>query len=148
MHSKMTSGLGALLVGGLLATAAPAQVQDLCELRGEIGVSKKWGSGWLDLAEPSAFSKGDRIWLEIAGAANAIKVRLLPVGADPSTTTGMIPGTYFVPDDQVIRLQMPVDRLDTVQISVHGGPSPWGKFPLGEENGPAVLAGAYVECRN
>ncbi|RLB91598.1 MAG: hypothetical protein DRH50_10840 [Deltaproteobacteria bacterium] len=108
-------------------------------LAGETGSSSRWGSGWLDLATPTNFAKGDRLRLQIGGTANKILVRLLAKGISPETSAGMLGGAITVPENRVVEVALDTDRKGIIQISVHGGPNPWGKFPLGGDNGPATI---------
>jgi len=111
-------------------------------LAGPTGSSSKWGSGWLDLAPPVDFAKGDRLRLLIGGTADRIIVRLLPKGISPDTSTGVLGGAIAVSKSRIAEVIIPGDRKQIVQISVHGGPNPWGRFPLGGANGPATLESA------
>jgi|GEM_PF-2716847 len=108
-------------------------------LQGKIGMSPKWGSGWIDLARVTDFRQGDRIKLTIGGSAEKIGVRLLPRGASPDTPTGLEACPVDVPADGLVTIVLKQDHQNIVQMSVHGGPNPWGICPLGEENGPATL---------
>lgn len=111
-------------------------------LSGATGSSSEWGSGWLVLAPPVDFAKGEHLKLFIGGSADRILVRLLPKGASPDTSVGIIPGVVNVPKSRIVEVTLPEDRKQIVQISVHGGPNPWGKFPLGGGNGPATIESA------
>lgn len=111
---------------------------------GETGASSRWGSGWLDLNQPTNFDSGTRLRLSIGGTANRIKVRLLSRGQSPDTTAGMLPGIVSIPDSRVIEVEVSSARSHVIQISVHGGPNPWGKYPLGGDNGPATLESAEI----
>lgn len=143
MRSKRGKRLGTIL-GSLvmlshlvLSGAVGAET-----LAGAIGSSSQWGSGWLDLAPPVDFTKGDRLKLLIGGTANKILVRLLPKGASPDTSAGIVGGAIDVPKSRIVEVTLPQDRKQVIQISVHGGPNPWGKFPLGGGNGPATIESA------
>lgn len=111
-------------------------------LAGATGSSSQWGSGWLDFAPPVDFAKGERLKLLIGGSADKILVRLLPKGAPPDTTTGLIGEAINVSKSRIVEITLPEDRKQVVQISVHGGPNPWGRFPLGGGNGPATIESA------
>lgn len=106
---------------------------------GEIGSSPRWKNGWLDLTTPTDFLAGDVLKLRVAGTANRILVRLLPQGTSPESSTGIVAGPIDVPDNKIVKVALDADRKNIVQISVHGGSNPWGKFPLGEDNGPACV---------
>jgi len=111
-------------------------------IAGATDSSPKWGSGWLDIAPPIDFTKGEHLKLVIGGGADKILVRLLPKGALPDTSVGLIGGVINVPKSRIVEITLPEDRKQVVQISVHGGPNPWGKFPLGGGNGPATIESA------
>jgi len=109
-------------------------------LRGRIGVSTRWASSWIELASPVDFQRGDRLRLTLAGNATRILIRVLPAGADPNQPVGIIAGTPFkVPQNKIVELTLTDEYRAVIQISVHGGPNPWGTFPLGRENGPVTL---------
>jgi len=122
----------------LIPLALPGAVRAE-NLAGATGSSSQWGSGWLDLAPPVDFAKEERLKLLIGGSADKILVRLLPKGASPDTSVGIIGGAINVPKSRIVEVTLPEDRKQVVQISVHGGPNPWGKFPLGGGNGPATI---------
>jgi hypothetical protein len=116
-------------------------------LAGEIGSSSRWGSGWIDLATTTDFAKGDRLRLKIGGTAAKILVRLLPKGVSPDSPQGIISGVITVPENRIIEVVLATDRKGIVQISVHGGPNPWGRYPLGGGNGPATIEAAeLIRC--
>jgi hypothetical protein len=130
---------GSLLI--LLALISPSAVSAQ-SLSGNIGSSPQWGSGWLDLASPMNFAKGDRLKLTIGGTANKIIVRLLPAAADASASVGVVGGPITVPASRIVEIVLPEDRKQVIQISVHAGPNPWGEYPLGGGNGPATIKAA------
>jgi len=111
-------------------------------LSGPVGQSAQSNSGWIDLAPPVDFEKGDRLRLLIGRSANRILVRLLPDGSFPESSVGILGGPIDVPKTRVVEVILPNERKRTIQISVHGGPNPWGKFWLGGGNGPATLESA------
>jgi len=113
-------------------------------LIGETGSSSRWGSGWLDLATNTDFTKGDRLRLTIGGTALRILLRLLPRGQSPDESVGIVGGPIAVPESRIVEISLNTDRRGIIQISVHGGPNPWGKFPLGGGNGPATLEAAEL----
>lgn len=108
-------------------------------LAGETGSSPKWGSGWIDLATAMDFAAGDKLRIRIGGTAKKVLVRLLPEGSFPDSTDGIVGGAFIVPGNRVVEVVLDKDRKGIIQISVHGGPNPWGKFPLGGGNGPATI---------
>src|SRR6516225_4738429 len=134
-RKDLSVGLSCLLIL-CLAICAVGSAQTLS---GTTGSSSEFGSGWLKLASPVNFSKGERLKLSIGGTANKIIVRLLPQGASPDTPVGVITGVFTVPASRIVEVSIPEDRKQVVQISVHGGPNPWNQFPLGPGNGPATI---------
>jgi hypothetical protein len=114
-------------------------------LAGEIGSSSSWGSGWLDLATVTDFKTGDILRLHIGGTAGKVLVRLLPEGKFPDSSVGIVAGgAITVPENRIVEVVLNNDRKGIIQISVHGGSNPWGKFTLGSVNGPATLESATL----
>lgn len=111
-------------------------------LTGTPGSSAQWGSGWIDLAPPVDFSKGDRLRLVVGGSAGKILVRLLHKGQSPDSSVGVLTGPIDVPKTRIVEVPLREPRAQIIQISVHGGSNPWGKFPLGGGNGPATIESA------
>jgi hypothetical protein len=109
-------------------------------LQGQIGASPKWGSGWLDLAKTRDFSEGDRLRIQVGGAAKKVLVRVLRKGAEANTSEGVMGGIIEVPADRVIEVPIAATCKDVIQVSVHGGPRPWDQYDLGADNGAATLS--------
>ncbi|HXM24117.1 MAG TPA: hypothetical protein VN948_22875 [Terriglobales bacterium] len=143
MYSKSDKKLWTIFISLaiLFLIALPSTVRAQT-LAGVTGSSSQWGAGWLDLAPPIDFAKGEHLKLFIGGSADKILVRLLPKGASPDTSAGIIPGVVNVPKSRIVEVTIPENRKQVAQISVHGGPNPWGKFPLGGGNGPATIESA------
>jgi len=120
---------------------APLSIRAQTAVACQPGISLQWSSGWCDFGTAVAFKKGERLRLAVGGSAKKIIVRLLPKEADPNTTIGVIPTPFTVPANRFLVLTVPYDAPATVQISVHGGQSPWGQYPLGAGNGPATISG-------
>ncbi len=111
-------------------------------LQGSLGASPEWGSGWIDFSAPIDFKKGDKIKLTLGGSAKRVMIRLLPKGSAPDQAIGIIEGKPFdVPESRIVTITLREDHKNVTQISVHGGPNPWGLFRLGG-NGPATLLSA------
>lgn len=142
MYSKSDKRLCTIFISlailFLLALPSAVSAQTLA---GATGSSSQWGSGWLVLAPPVDFARGEHLKLLIGGSADKILVRLLPRGASPDASVGVI-GVVNVPKSRIVEVILPEDRKQVIQISVHGGPNPWGKFPLGGGNGPATIESA------
>lgn len=111
-------------------------------LDGAIGSSSRWSVGWLDLEKITDFKKGDRLKITVGGTAKKILLRFLPKGADPNDPIGIDGGPRQVPNSRVIEVVVESDHKNIRQISVHGGPNPWGDFPLGQDNGAATIINA------
>lgn len=123
----------------LLADAARAPIAARL-LSGEKRYFTKWYSGSLDLDSPRDFKAGEKLRLSIGGNASKIKIRFLPKGIFlPDSTAGLLKDVFAVPKSRLIEVEFSKDRSQIVHISVHGGPNPWGKYPLGNYNGPATL---------
>jgi hypothetical protein len=105
------------------------------------GASPQWGSGWCDFSTPVNFKKGERLRLAVGGSAKKVIVRLLQKGGDATTPNGVIPTAFPVPESRFLEITVPSDLRSIVQISVHGGPSPWNQYPLGAQNGLATITG-------
>lgn len=120
-----------------------ARPWNLEHLSGAFGHSLVWGAGWIDLSPPATFRKGDTLRLALGGTATRIFVRFLPAGARPDTRVGIEGGIIEVPDSRILEMELSDDHENVTQISVHGGPDPFG-IALGEGNGPATLMAAEV----
>lgn len=122
---------GMVITGPLMGHSEP--------LPGSIGQSTQWQSGWIDLSTMTDFKAGETLALSIGGTAKNIIVRLLSKGVAPDTPSGVDGGVVAVPEDRIVKIKLKEDHKNVIQISVHGGPNPWGLFPLGGGNGPATL---------
>ncbi|NQT21090.1 MAG: hypothetical protein HQ592_15385 [Planctomycetes bacterium] len=143
--SKKQEGAGE--TGGVKKTGSKEKVETAPEaeaklepklLAGELGSSSRWCSGWLDLATTTDFAKSDLLRLRIGGTATKILVRLLPKGISADRPHGIIGGAITVADNRIVEVVFDTDRKGIVQISIHGGPNPWGRYPLGASNGCLV----------
>lgn len=134
--------LAAFVFSLVVAVAIPHSVESADPaskpVTGRTGVSSRWGSGWLDLDTAMDFLKGDRLRLTLGGTAAKIFVRLLPRGESPDESVWIIGGAITVPQSRIVEVTLPADRKQIIQISVHGGPSPWNRG-LGGGNGPATV---------
>ena len=121
------------VVAALSASAHAAET-----MPGTVGASTQYGSGWIDFWQPVDFSRGERLRLVIGGTATKVLVRMLSKGQSREGSEGLLGGVIDVPKTRVVELSLGENRGQVVQISVHGGPNPWGKFPM-PGNGPATL---------
>lgn len=108
-------------------------------LQGSIGVSSEYMCGWLDLASVTDFYRGETLKLRIGGSAKRILLRLLPQNIDPNSRSGIVGGPLVVPEGGQVVVMLEENHSSVKQISVHGGPNPFGLYPLGGGNGPATL---------
>lgn len=108
-------------------------------LAGPIDSSSRWGSGWMDLAPPVDFQKGEKLKVQVGGTAKKVLVRLLPASASADSEAGVLGGAMDVPETRMLEVPLAQPHKQIKQISVHGGPNPWGKFPLGGGNGSATI---------
>jgi hypothetical protein len=108
-------------------------------LAGATDASPRWGSGWLDLSAPTDLKKGERLRIVVGGTATLVLVRLLRKVDDSNGTGGLVSGAVPVPENRTVEITLPSDLAGVIQVSVHGGPNPWGRFRLGVGNGPASL---------
>jgi len=109
---------------------------------GSIGSSPQWGSAWIDLASPVDLEKGEKLRIKLGGSAEKVLVRLLPKGASPDADTGIVGGPISVAQGRIIEIIVLEPKRQIVQITVHGGPNPWGRYPLGAANGPVTVVWA------
>lgn len=123
------------------AISPPSQLGAQVAIACQPGASPQYGSGWCEFTNAVDLKKGERIRLAVGGAAQRVIVRLLPKGADPTTTVGVIPTVMTVPTTRFLEITLPYDAPLTIQISVHGGASPWNQYPLGPNNGAATISG-------
>ena len=121
----------------VLTTVASAE-----QLTGKIGSASgpDWQSSWIDLTKATNFARGENIKITLRGSAENIVIRLLPSGAHPSSSDGIVGDVRKMPKDGVLRIQVPEERRNVVQISVHGGQKAWN-INLGSKNGPVTLVG-------
>jgi len=132
---------GALLV--LFGINASAQSLD-----GYYDASSRWGSGWLDLRQPTTLESGTCFRFTIGGTASKVLIRFLRVDDDPNRPVGIVGGIHNVPESREIVIKLSRSFPNTKQISVHGNPKSW-HFDLGGTNGPAILESvAVVSCEN
>jgi len=146
MNRLAKTGLVGLVVLMSILTLSNAYASDAArmEIKGVAGFSRQWGSGWIDLASVRDFEKGETLELKIGGTAKTVVVRLLEKGKSPDSRDGILGAPAPVPKSRVIRVPVKSTYRNIIQISVHGGPNPWGAYPLGTSNGPATLESAAI----
>ncbi len=132
------------LVSSLASFACGQAASNAQALGGEPVADHRWGSGYMVLKPPVDFKAGDILRVKLGGTAKKVVLRLLPAGASPDGSTGVVGGALEVPPGGTIEVTLPEDRPQVGQISVHGGTNPWGEFPLGDGNGPATMISASV----
>ena len=117
------------------------------DLRGEIGSDARSSSAWISLPTSKDFRKGEKLRLILGTTASTRKkpatkvlIRFLREDDDENEPVGIItPNGISVPDDRVIEVAIPANFAKVRVISIHGGPNPWKRFPLGEDNGLPTL---------
>lgn len=108
-------------------------------LKGRVGASSQWGSGWIDLEVMANFKRGDKLKLRVGGTATSIVVRFLSKGDNPNDPVGIDGGIVKIPENRVTQITLNEDHKNVVQVSVHGGSNPWNLYPMGGGNGPATI---------
>jgi len=111
------------------------------------GKSDEWGSGWVDFDEQIDFKKGDSLIIKVGGTAIRVLVRLLPVGKLPGVPVGVLSKQFEVPANRELMVELQEDHEAVTQVSVHGGPNPFGKYSLGPQNGPAFIEELDIKRR-
>jgi len=132
-----------MTVGILIAVVVTSFAQAPVGLRGSPDSNARWKCGWIDLAQPTNFYKGDQLRLTVGGTAAKIVVRLLDDPSRANSSEGVL-GVFTVGADRIVRITLDVDYMGVQQLSVHGGPNPWNLYDLGGGNGPATLSAAQV----
>lgn len=137
MKSTLTKTASIVAVVLVLTTGASAE-----QLTGKIGSASgpDWQSSWIDLTKAANFQRGEKLKITLRGSAENIVVRLLPSGAHPSSSDGIVGEVWKMPKDGILQVQLPEERRNVVQISVHGGQKAWD-ISLGSRNGPVTLVG-------
>ena len=143
-------GFVSSILGGLFLLFILEIPQKIDNIQSTVtGFSTEWGSGWIDLSSPRNFNKCDKLHLKVGGTARKIRVRLLPKEVSPDLAKEVLPDVYDVPfPSRLVEVVLPEDYPSIVQISVHGGPNPWGRFPLVDDNGPATLESYKLVARS
>lgn len=111
----------------------------ITELKGEIGQSGQWKSGWLILDKHTNFYKGDSLVVIVGGTAEKIVLRLLSSGSDPNSPSGIVGRIHKVNNNGEVKVGLSRDHSNVTQVSVHGGENPWDVYPLGSGNGAAFI---------
>ncbi len=138
--------IGIISITSIICVAEQVQNDTWKKLTGKTDFSRKWGSGWLDLDIITDFKEGDKLKLKIGGTAKIVLVRLLPKTSFPETSDGVV-GKFDVSENRTVVVNLECDRPAIKQVSVHGGPNPWGEYPLEEANGNATLKKVQLKQR-
>ena len=135
MKSSLTRTLLIISVALTLGPAASAE-----QLIGRIGSASgpSWQSSWIDLTNAINFKQGEKLKITVRGSADKVIVRLLPSGAHPSSSVGIVGNVMEVLKDGILQIKLPEERRNIVQVSVHGGQKAWD-INLGAKNGPVTL---------
>ena len=137
MNSPKIVGI-IFLLSLFIGTLPCLYAQNCYKVSGTVGASSQWGSGWIEVPATTAFKKGERLRLELGGTAAKALVRVLASGQSPDDPIGIL-GEFKVPESRILEVTLQEEVKNVRQISVHGGANPWGRFPLGANNGPATL---------
>ena len=109
-----------------------------------IGTSSQWGSSWCDLPAPLDFSRNSTVEISTdPDGARAVLIRFLTAGNDPNSPVGLVGGKVLVPANGVIVITLNRDYKHVQQVSVHGGPAPWGHH-FGPDNKGANIISVTV----
>jgi hypothetical protein len=139
MQRFLKASVGGLILHIAIVLASMSAAAHAAEaMPGTVGASTQYASGWIDFAQPVDFSRGERLRFVIGGTATKILIRMLSKGQSRDGSDGLLGGVIDVPKTRVVELSLGENRAQVIQISVHGGPNPWGKFPM-PGNGPATL---------
>lgn len=109
------------------------------QLMGTIGSSSESFCGWLVLERITNFHEGDTLTIRLGGTARKILVRMLNRNNSPTSPSGIIGDVQTVSEKRIVKIILDSDYEQIQQISVHGGPNPWGLYFLGQENGLATI---------
>lgn len=148
MQSVYKFAMTQVIIAGLVAAFYGSCFAGITQITGNVGSSSQWGSGWIELSPMQNFKSGDRLRLTIGGSAQNILIRLFSTGQSPDQPVGILPGKAAVkgnafaipvPKNRIVVVELDSAYSNVLQISVHGGPNPWGQFPLGFSNGPATI---------
>jgi hypothetical protein len=135
-----TNSFGAAVAALLIAVLWPGECR-ADPVRGKTGSTSKYYSGWIDLQRLTDFHRGDKLRLtmdqRIHNPAKEIYVRLLAKDGSPNDEDEGA-GTHPV-KGPVVEVVLDKDYPQTRQISVHGGPNPFGTQQLSPDNGTAKL---------
>ena len=115
-------------------------------LEGEFGSEAESYASWIDLDVPEDFVSGDRLKLILGEPirrtdkpAKKLLVRVLRANEKAGKPFGVLtPKGIPVPKNRILEVKLAKNYDNVVQISVHGGETPW-HYSLGEENGSARL---------
>lgn len=129
----------AIIVSASISFPGIVSSQECASLSGQQGSSNQWGSAWLELSQAVDLASGEKVQIQLGGEADAVIVRLLLRGQDPGMRVGVLSKPLRVTEDNVVSMPINSEVRSVVQISVHGGPSPWGMDDLGQSNGAALI---------
>jgi hypothetical protein len=140
--SRTLTTIAVAIILALFAVSSTATVsaqRAAVRLVGHTGALPESNSGWLDLAAPTKFNRGETIRLVVGGTASHVMVRFLPVGFSPNAPDVIVERNIAVPKNRTIDIVLTSDYKDIGQVSVHGGVNPFDRIFLGTGNGPATL---------
>ncbi len=117
-----------ILLGYVSCYAVPLEGQIDGLKRGTNSVGGTvWYSSYMQLNTPRNFMKGEQLRITLRGKAKRVYVRLLPKGADATTSIGIIGKRIRVPQNGVITVKLESTYRNIQQISVHSGREAFAK---------------------
>ncbi|HNW89670.1 MAG TPA: hypothetical protein PKN48_08390 [Bacteroidales bacterium] len=117
----------------------PINNDTIINFDGAIGLNVQFNSGFLDLKNNFDFLQGDSLVVNVGGTAQKVLIRLLASNNDANSPTGIIGTGFIVNANRLVCIRLDQDYPAIKQISAHGGPNPWGIYPLGSQNGAATI---------
>jgi len=102
-----------------------------------------WYSSWLVIDQPRNFNTGDQLNIQLAGNAQNVIVRLLPVGAAPDRPVGIVGGIRRVPEGGMLTVVLDRAYTNVGQISVHSGTGAW-QYQFDPNNGNIDISSVFL----
>lgn len=134
----MKKSLGCVLLASATVLAFP-NVGYSQIIQGILGNSSTSCSSWLDINPPMEFKSGEKIKIRLIQKPTKVLIRFLPFSGDPNDYKQLEGGPIDFPKNEDLVIELQQNHPETKQISVHGGPKPWGIFDLGAGNGCPVI---------
>jgi hypothetical protein len=136
---KLFCSILVLFVLGMHSLNAQRPTSPCQNLSGTIEDDRANYSSYLNLRTPLTLQQDDTLVIRLGGTARRVKVRLLQNLGHANQPVGVLDSTFEVPASKIIVVPVQYSVTSVRQISVHGGPNPFGRYPLMEGNGPAII---------